>query len=315
MQTQTTTTETPASVVNQGIPDSQIDQPVSSDESDLILGMLADDDQPAPVVEAQPTAVTSPEATPPVTPPVVPGEVVAPASQPADAQQTQPAVTPPVDPAAAQQAPVAEQSVVAPPAAVPPQDATSVNSFDALRQKVEENREMFTQALTESVYKLSDTEKDELAVDPGTMVPKLMAKAHLNMVQNVLGVIAQQMPVMVNSIIQANAQHAELENAFFSKWPQLDKDKDRQTVMSLAAAFRKAEPNADFNRMVQMVGAQAVVALGKLQPAAPAVHPQAAPQVVNGFVPAANGTPAPSPAPKNDNPFAVWNDMILQEEG
>lgn len=261
--------------------------------------------------QAQPTPAPSTQPSPPAQQqqqaPQAQQQV--PQAQPAP-QQAQPAVaqapTTQVQPAPTQQV---QQPVQPAQAVVDPQD-----SFKQLADAVEGARAQYESALATSVYQLKAEDAEALVTDPAKLVPQLLARAHVNIVQNVLRTVGQQMPHLVGGLLEARTRHTEQENEFYARWPQLNRQTDEMTVRQLAAAFRTANPNATKDQMIQMVGAQAVVALNRLQAQAPAA-PQQPPPRQQGFRPAAaSSPPAAGVQPTQVNPFAAMAEAMLQED-
>lgn len=267
---------------------------------------------PAVAVETPPVgAVGSPGQAEPAAPPPV--------------QQTQPEVQPPQ---AAPQAPVppTPQAPVEPQVAAP--QARPEQMFQHLEQEVAKNREVFEKALQEQVYKLSEGEQEELRENVEVAVPKLMARMHVNVVQNMLATIAQQLPQVVGGLVQARTRSAERENSFYQRWPQLNREQHGDTVKQLARSFMHANPQADFDTAVRMIGAQALVALNLPMgtPNAPA-QPAAAQRVMTpgpvvrqvspAYVPGGVQVAAQPAAPNGglpSNPFEAMDQFLVQDE-
>jgi len=206
-------------------------------------------------------------------------------------------------------APVTKVEVTTDPNATPvqglPADQQAVvpenpqeSPLTVLQREVEKNKDIFTKALADTVYKLNDDELVRLDTEPDKIIPEMLAKTHVQIVQNVLSTVAQQLPAAISGYLQAEKEQTRLEDAFFNAWPQLDRTKDKAVVMQFASAYRSANPKATFAEMTKIVGAQALVALNKFQAAAP-TPVQNAPKTSVGnsaFLPAASGSRAPSPA-------------------
>lgn len=274
-------------------------------------------------------------------PPVQPAVVSPPAgSSPSTEQQAAPAAQPSSSPQPVQQTqqppqgqPTA-QSVAAPPAqtaqpvvpAAAPQEqpqtqqqstpaATPQASFDQLAAEIDKSKDKFVDILAEHIYKMDDKLAEQLSVEPDKAVPKLLANAHVNIVQNVLRTVAQQIPAVVNGLLEARRVQTELEDKFYSKWPQLDRVKHDMTVRQLVAAYRQVNPQASTEDIMQMVGAQAILALNLTHTVVPPVQ-QAAPPVQPSAFRSAAATSAVSPAPpqQNVNPFAAMGDQLFAED-
>lgn len=257
---------------------------------------------PAPVTVA-PAAVVPPPAAPPPVQPAAAAPTEPPAA-PAPSVVATPEVTPPpVVPA--QNAPVQSQ----PGAATPQPTVAPGQELNALRGEITKNREKVIEVL-QKAYEDTFTDDDmvEFASEPKKALSKMGARLHVDLVQNMLGTIANQLPQMVIGMMEAQKQHATAEGVFWDKWPQLDREKDKPAVMQIFQVFRQMNPTATAEQAIQMVGAQAMVALNRLQaaPVAQAAVPAArqAP-----FQPAGNGAaPPPGGAPQNLSP---WERMSM----
>jgi hypothetical protein len=117
--------------------------------------------------------------------------------------------------------------------------------FEHLEAEIAKNRGVFEKALQEQVYRLSNEEQEELRDSVEVAVPKLMARMHVNVVQNMLSTIAQQLPGVVGGLIQAKSRSREREDSFYQRWPQLDRGKHGETVKQLARSFMHTNPGAD----------------------------------------------------------------------
>lgn len=173
-------------------------------------------------------------------------------------------------------------------------------SFRLLHQTIEQQQPQIEKLVADQAYQLSADELEKIQTEPEKVLPSLMARVHMNAVKGVLRHVAQQLPATVGAMIEARDSNRRLEDQFYQAWPQLDRVADDGTVRTMAAMYRRMNPQATFEDMVRVVGAQAVVALGKQSaPArtptgarAPAPTRRAVP-----FVPAAPASAAP-PQPK-----------------
>lgn len=255
----------------------------------------------------------SPAPTPTETPTQTPVSTQEPATT--EAQPTGPGgqqQQPPSDQQAtaadsAPQAPVKEQAEQPAPSDTGP----APNALETLRGEIEKHQDAFVEALSNSVYKLDESQQAEVLDTPETAIPKLMARVHMEVTKNVIGSIAQQIPNTVAGVLQAREASTRHEKAFYEKWPQLSPEQDSKVVLQLAANYRRNNPDATPEEVIQMVGAQALVATGKYQQQQPTEQqaPKAKPAP---FVPAGNGTQAPPPVSGNSsNPWAsAFNELI-----
>lgn len=234
---------------------------------------------PVPVQQPPVVAAPAPEAPAVVAPAVVPGQVAAPA--------------------------------VTPPAAVP-KGPLPEEGFAQLRDQLAANRAQVVDIVAKEAYGLTEAEMDEIQMSPNVGIPKLAARIHVNAVQGVLAHVAQQIPLVVNGILEGRQRQADLEGKFYGAWPQLDKGKHDMTVRQLAAAYRHVHPESSFDEMTRMVGSQAVVALGLQQAQAPAA---AAPPRQVPFSPATNGgAGGAAVTPSAQNLFTMYDEIIAAEE-
>lgn len=234
-------------------------------------------DPAAPAAEVAKVTPETPAATPPAeTPPVVPAAAAKPEGEADPAQQAQ-----------AQQQP-------------PTQTAGNEVPGDMLsnvRAEVDKNRQVYTNLLAEKVYGMSDDDAKALFETPEKVLPALAAKVHLEVVQNVLGTLAQILPSQIAAVQQVQTQQKALLDDFWTSHPTLDPKADHAAVMQLAQLFRVQNPNASFDEFKRVVGSQAMVMLNKLPAAsgtpARVVTPPGAPR-----------TPAHKPAGQGTSPLA-----------
>jgi hypothetical protein len=223
---------------------------------------------------------------------------------------------PSVAPAAAQVAP--EQTK--PPS--PP--AAAIDEFDPaqLAQHLAANEVQAIGFVAEQMFKLSDEEREALEQDVIGTVPKLLAKVFVKSQQNVLNQLGRMIPTMIQRQTQAIQVNARNEDAFYAKWPQLDRAKHGEIVGRYAAVYRQMHPNAGLDQMIAdlgpmvMMAARVIPAVGGqgAVPGQPAALPGAPPTAANGrrpppspFVPAGAGPAAQSRTPEKEAWEAMWD--------
>lgn len=271
------------------------------DEAVLDMLALQEEQEEEP---AQPPTEVPPVVAPPPSEPVAPAPVEQPAPvAPAVAKPQEAPVPPPVEPA--QAAPV---TPVTPPeqqgqqpapakAAVEAPKVPKPGEFAELAQAVQEQRTALEGSLAEA-YTPSEKQMEEFHIEPQKVLGRLAARIHLEIVQNTLGVLAQNIPSAVNGVIEARQTHDKLEDTFYKEWPQLKREDAAHSgvVMQIARAYAQANANVDSKTRIRQIGAQAMVALNLL-PTQPVAAPVAAPVKQPAFAPAANsGSAAPAPA-------------------
>jgi hypothetical protein len=295
---------------------------------DDLINMLDDSGEEEPVVEATPAPVVAPPAAQPTPAQVVPpAQVVTP---PATATPAVPAAPVPdgtptvVSPTPAVAVPTGQEPAVAPAAAPVAQPATTPQQptpaaspsdvFGSLQQQVQAQRAQI-EPLLANLYTPNEAEMEEFHTAPEKVIGKALAKLHMEVVQNTLATLAQHQPAAVAGIMKAQEKHKELENQFWTQWPQLDRNNPahQQVVMQTGAGYVRANPNADGATRMKHIGAAAIVALNLLPAAAPPVGGQT-PVVAQPFAPAAAGQATPPPGGPELNGWAAVDSMLAQDE-
>lgn len=256
---------------------------------------------PAAVPSAtQPVSVTpapAAPAVPQVVQPVQPQQAAAPVAQSAPTEQ----------PSQQPQANTQQQVATAEPPA-------QTDALSAFVQKLDANEDAVIGALTQQRYALDAATVEAIQTSPETVIPTLMARTHVNVVKATLGFVAQQLPTLIEGLLEARTRHSQMEDKFFTAWPQIDRQQHAQQVNQFAQMYRAMNPKATAEEAIRAVGAQVVVALGLT---APAQRAAAAPQMAAmpaPFVPAAVSSPPAGVKPQPGNLFEMYNQMILQEE-
>ncbi len=268
----------------------------ASDADSTVVGEEKDESAKPPVVAADaPVAPTAPEETPsapsaPEATPAVP--VVPPAAEPTQVPQQPPAEPrpEPVAPVAAPTEPTAPAAPTAPEVPVP--------TAAEMRVQAEE-------ALATQHYALSEEQAAEYDSDPAVFIAKQSARVYMDSVTNTLAHVLQQLPGLVEGVIEQRKVVDKDEEAFFSAWPKL-RDQ-RESVVNIAQVYRQLHPQAPPEQFIRDVGAQTMVALKLTVDEVPAETP---PAPAPPFVPAASSPPA-GPTPPPTNPF---EQMALEEE-
>lgn len=200
------------------------------------------------------------------------------------AQGTQPVVQPAVQP----QAPVQSQQ----PQAAPD---TQEDEFVKLDKLIEDQRPKVIDSVALGAYQLTQEELEGISVEPEKVIPKLLAKVHVNAVQGVLRHVAQTLPQMLNGMLQVREVNRQREDTFWKAWPQLDRTKHSAQVMQAAQTFRQMNPKADEATFVKQVGAMVAVMNGLYSPPSNQPSPPQAARVP-AFVPAGAGQTGGAPA-------------------
>lgn len=276
---QTTTVDTPAAT-SSAAPVTTEPSSVVANESDpdFYSGFSKDiedilGEPKAPAAPAPDPALAAPKASEaPVAQPVAP-------------------VPPPVPAAPQAQAPASE-------AATPQPQPQRAEGIDGVLGEIKGQEAQLLEQISAS-FALSPEDVSALELDAVGHTPKLLAKTYLRSVETSLQYMKTLIPSMVERRISQMKQEMEVENAFFSKFPAIQKDAHGKDVVAFASAFRAANPNITRDELFARVGA-AVMAQYNLTAAAkpPAPAPLTATQrMLNGtqvasapgFAPASSG--------------------------
>lgn len=279
--------------------------------------------QLAQPVQQQAPQVSAPQVVPPSTPaPQAPA--VAQPQVPASAQQQPqaPVVGAPAAPPAQAQvpAPQAQQPAVQPTGQPAPQAAAPGNELQQLAAAMEAQRENFVNKAAQSyVGSFSDEDVEALAgADPAAAkqtLAKMAARLHADIVQNVLGMMSQQVPVMVSRMQVVAQQHRQAEDDFYRQYPDLQPHD--AAVKQIAAGLRQANPGMTQEMFIPMLVAMARQYAGSQAPVQQ--QQQQAPAQVR-MAPPFQPAPARS-SPRGGQPFNgqsqnQWSviDQIIEAE-
>lgn len=229
---------------------------------------------PAPATPAQPVVPqppTAPAVAQPVVPPVQPTvQPVQPGVQPSG-QQGEPLKYDPADPISLARA------------------LTEPETFNAA-----------VEHLATTAFALSPTDLEGLEVNIAQTVPRLLAKAVVYMQTQMLTNLSRIVPMQIQRHQAVTQVHDKNLGEFYSAWPSLSKDKHEKLVNDTATLYRKMNPQASKDQMIQHVGQMVlanaglpIVAMAKAAAAAAApASPTAPAPKPAAFVPAAPGTVA-----------------------
>lgn len=180
----------------------------------------------------------------------------------------------------------------------------------ALRQ----NEEAAVSHIAETVFKLSEKDIEALENDVVGTVPKLLAKAVVQAQMNALQVVGKLFPAMAARHQAVTQKHGENESQFYRAWPQIEQGKHGALVNELGSLYRRMNPDAPLEKMIDDVGPLVMMRLGlpltprqQQAPQTPAVpaNPMAGrPHQPSPFTPAAPlaGGPTPQPRAQLDHP-------------
>lgn len=248
--------------------------------------------------------------------PVAAAPAVAPAKvEPAAA----PKVEPPATPAVVVEPKVEAPKVEPPPPATPTPPATpaapQLTHADITRQ-IQEQRGRFLTDL-ENMYRIPEVEAPQLVAEPETVIPKLLARAHMAVMDQVADYMNKVLPQMMENVQQSKANVETTVGSFYKEWPELNKPEYTETVARSLAAYRSANPTAKPEDVIREGGLTALIGLRlPLPDRIMKAHNADAPPVSASatFVPATAGSaPKAPPATPSNNPFTVLAQEDLVE--
>jgi hypothetical protein len=279
-----------------GGPPENFTGPTSSDvdwtaESDL----TTDSEAPAPAAPTPPAA--------PAAPTPAPAPVAAPAPAPVVPAPT-PAPTP---------APAAPTSTVAAPAPEPtpaPAPEPAPAPVDVVQLRANEVTRL------QSVYALNEEDARNIVAQPETIVPRMLANLHVNVVESVVNSVMSQIPAAVNVVLERGRALREAEDEFYKAWPQLRTKSEYETVVGNAIrGYRALNPKATKAEVIRAAGLQAMVSLRLPLPPELFTAPSEPQPPAPTFTPAAPAAHVAAPPPQRaTNPFVLLNEELDAEE-
>ena len=281
------------------------------------FGSMFDMEPPTDSVRAlsAPTEVpaVAPAATPPPGPLQEPSAPAAPGTELPATEVGAPAVAQPAAPETPGQSTPPDQ----------PSAGPYIDPYDPamLSQHLTQNEAGAVELVADRLFQLSPAEKEALEQDVIGTVPKLLAKVFVKSQQNVLQQLGRIIPVMMQRHLSAVKRNTGNEDQFYSRWPDINREKHGDTVVKYAAVYRQMHPQATLGQMIEDLGpmvmmAQKIVPQSHLtapkgpttgRPAAPGNgrSPQPSP-----FVPAGGGA---TTAPRSVE-VEPWEAMFRQQE-
>lgn len=213
-------------------------------------------------------------------------EYAEPAEAPEAASEPEAVVEPEVEPVPAEPAVVPELPEA------PAAPAMTVEEVDAAR-------EGFRAAL-EKHYAFSEEDTLAIQTEPEKILPKMAARLHQEVMDNVMQQVYRIMPNVVQGLQKDTAREEQAKGEFYGAWPQLKGQEDK--VLRMGAMFRQLNPGASAQEAIQQIGKLTMLALGQEVPAvAQGAREVPAPK----FQPAAPGRVAAPASAKNE-----WQELI-----
>jgi len=126
-----------------------------------------------------------------------------------------------------------------------------------------QRRERFRSSLEEHYQRsLTEDDRNNLITDPAQVVPKMMANAHMAIVEATIYGVMQEMPNVVRNYLARDSQQKRDEQEFFSMHKELDNAEGRAAAGRIAAAYLNANPAAKREVAIKEIGALTRQAMG-----------------------------------------------------
>jgi len=227
--------------------------------------------------------------------PAAPAAPAEPAATPAPAPAAEPAAAP---------APASTEPVA--PAPVAP--SASNEEYSAWRES--------RLSQLEQVYALDQEAANAMLTEPETVLPKLAAKVHMEVLENSMRAMQAMVPVMMQQIQHHTEVNSRAKNLFTSVNPDLADPRFEPAIMQLGTVYRNVNRNAPPEEAARAIGNLVRAALGIAAPAQgmASAAPQAPVQAPAApFAPARGAGGGSMPAAPS-NPFEMLAQEFLNDD-
>lgn len=230
------------------------------------------------VVEPAGTIPAAPKTAADLAPAPAPAAAAAPASPAQPLTTSAPSGTPaavvPATSTPGEPAAPSTGTPVPPPAASAPEPAVPPVDYEKWRGE--------RLAVLEGSYKLSEDEAAQALTEPEVLLPKLMAKVHMSLLEQTMQGVQAYVPQLIRQVRVSDDTEARARQEFYSYNPDLNDPKYEAAVLQAGPAFRAVHKNATREQVLVGVGNMVRSMFGLPQPQTPGTTPMAA------------GTPAPA---------------------
>lgn len=234
-------------------------------------------------------------------------------------EEAAPAVAPTPTPAAA--SPVETPSVAQPSAIpVPAQSAPEPSAPASPTATPEEYGTWRANRLTqlEQLYAVDEDSATALLTEPETVLPKLAAKVHMEVMENSMRAMQAMVPVMMHQIQQHSERNDRAKNLFHGVNPDLADARYEPMIMELGSSYRRVNQSASPEEAARAIGNLVRAALGIAAPQPQVTPSQGQPvqqrqPAVTPFTPA-RGAGGVSVPVTPSNPFEAMASEMLNED-
>ena len=147
----------------------------------------------------------------------------------------------------------------------PPASGTTLDPYDpgGLARAIQSNEAATVEHVANTLFQLTQEDLQGLETDIAATVPKLFARAFVKSQVNQLLQLSNIIPEMVRRATSDMRNHTQNEDAFYSKWPQIDRAKHGDLVKRFGITYRTLNPQVSRDEMIDQVG-QLVLMAAKL---------------------------------------------------
>lgn len=222
-------------------------------------------------------------------------------AEPVAVVEPQPVATPPT-PAVAQPTP----AVVTPPV-----DAEAVRRAE---EEQRTNARVAYLAEVEKRYGITSEQASQIAVSPETALPKLLAQAHANAVEESMRLFQTMLPQMMEQTQPVLNNKADAWKKFQTDWPEFTTDDQLAVVAKHVTAYRRDHPQATAEEVSQRGGLMAAVELGMDLSKKFGSPPATTETPARPMPPAAPGGATSLTPGKSDNQFVQLAEELLNDD-
>lgn len=253
-------------------------------EGDLEV-VSGDGSEPTPAASGE-----TPQATPPAAAPVATPPATAPAPTPEPAAPTPPA------PAA----------VPTPTPSAPQGEPSPQPNYAEWRAKKEED-------LATQTYSINDEDAAKLLTEPETVLPRMAARMHMEVMENAMRAMQVMLPQMMSSVQHATQVETSAKGLFHQTNPDLVDPKLEPAILEMGTVYRRLNPAATPETAAVAIGNLVRASLGIAMPQAAAAPAAAAVPPAVPFVPARGGSGGPIKAGSGDVWGQLANEFLADE--
>ena len=149
------------------------------------------------------------------------------------------------------------------------------------------------------LYALNESDAQALLTEPEVVLPKLVAKAHMEVLEASMRAMQAMMPVMMQQVTQHTERNTQAKGLFTQINPDLADPAYEPAILELGSYYRSKNQQASPEEASRAIGALVRAAFGLTRQEQAAVTPSPAQPAVTPFVPARGGGGMARPAPSN----------------